>query len=142
MNQIIPYPLWVGHTIDGSDYRQIFDTGIEALIQLAMEEPVSDAPRELICCRFPLMDGTGNRPEMLLLAIRTVATLISNHIPTLVACGAGISRSPAIVGAALAVAHKESPEECLQRVVQYHPSDVSPAFWNEVIGVLPSLLKQ
>jgi hypothetical protein len=139
MNQVLPYPLWVGHTGDGSDFRQIFDNGIQALIQLAVEEPVQPAPRELISCRFPLLDGTGNRPEMLLLAISTLATLINNHIPTLVACGGGISRSPAVVAAALAIAHKASPEECLQRVVRYHPSDVSPAFWNDVIGVLPGV---
>jgi protein-tyrosine phosphatase len=139
MNQISPYQIWVGHTVDEGDFRVIFDTGIQALMQVAIEEMTPLVPRELIYCKFPLVDGTGNRAEVLQLAIKTLAALITQHIPTLVACGAGISRSPAIVAAALALAHREPPEQWLQRVVQHHPSDVSPAFWSEVVGVLNSL---
>jgi protein-tyrosine phosphatase len=139
MNQIPPYPLWVGHAGEGREFRQLFEAGIKALVQLALEEPPLETPRELISCRFPLLDGTGNRPESLYLAISTVATLLRMHLPTLVVCGAGMSRAPAVAAAALAMVHHQAPAACLQQVVQHHPSDVSPGLWSEVTGLLPSV---
>jgi protein-tyrosine phosphatase len=139
MTQILPYPLWVGHAGEGREYRQVFDAGIKVLVQLAAEELPSQPPRELIFCRFPLLDGPGNRPEMLSLAISTVVNLLRRHLPTLISCGAGMSRSPAIAAAALAIVHKLPAEEVLERVVRHHPSDVSPALWNDVKGILDSI---
>jgi hypothetical protein len=139
MHQILPLPLWLGHEGEGRDLRRLFDSGIRALVELAVEDPSSQPPREVIHCRFPLVDGSGNSADLLFLAISTVATLLRMHIPTLVSCGAGVSRAPAIAAAAMAMAHEESPEGCLQRIVQQHPSDVSPGFWKEVTAVLPTL---
>ena len=82
-------------------FREILDKGIKAIVQLAMEEPPLQPPRELVYLRFPLLDGTGNDPNMLHLAISCVATLIRQGTPTLVCCGGGMSRSPAVVAAAL-----------------------------------------
>jgi hypothetical protein len=139
MDQVRPYALWLGHAGEGRDFRQIFERGIRALVQLAAEEPLEQLPRELIACRVPLLDGAGNRSDHLFLAITTVATLLKMHVPTLVSSGAGTSRSPAVAAAALALVHEEPPEECLKRIVRQHPSDVSPGFWAEVTGVLPSV---
>jgi hypothetical protein len=138
MNQIRPHQLWVGHADEGRDYRVVFDSGIEALVQLAAEEKPPQPPRELVCCHFPLVDGTGNRSALLLLAIRTLAELLKMRMPTLVSSGAGASRAPAVAAAALALIHHEPIEECLRRIVVCHPSDVSPGFWSEVTGVLAS----
>jgi protein-tyrosine phosphatase len=139
MNKIEPYPLWVGHAGEGRDFRMLFDAGIRALVQLALEEPPLETPRELIACRLPLIDGTGNRPEVLYLAISTVATLLKMHLPTLIFCGGGMSRSPAIAAAGLAMVHHQPPEKCLEQVVKCHPSDVSPGLWSEITGLLPSV---
>jgi protein-tyrosine phosphatase len=103
VRQITPFPVWVGHAGDGRAFRKLFDLGIRAVVQLAAEEPAIQTPRELVYFRFPLMDGTGNDLELLDLAIRSVASLIRKGILTLVCCGAGMSRSPAIVAAALTV---------------------------------------
>ena len=138
MNQIEPHSLWIGHVSDSRNFRQLFDLGIKAVVELAMEEQPIQPPRELISCRFPLLDGAGNRAEMLFLAVSTVATLLKMRIPTLLTCDAG-SRSPAIAAAALAMIHQEPPEDCLQRVVEHHASDVSPGFWDEVTRLLPSI---
>ena len=139
MNQIPPYQLWVGHLGEGADFRKVFDHGIKALVHLALEEHPPQPPRELIVCRFPLLDSGGNPSELLALAIRTTATLLKAHIPTLVFCGGGESRSPAVTAAALTLAFGGTPEENLQRVVQHHPSDVSPGLWQEIKGVFSSL---
>lgn len=136
MNQIKPYPLWLGHSGDGRDFRPVLDTGIQALVHLSREEPPVEPPRELIYCRFPLLDGVGNEETLLDLTINTLASLITMRIPTLVCCDFGLSRSPAIAAAALALAHHEAPEECLQRVAQHHRSDVSPGLWSEITHLL------
>src|SRR5438128_271779 len=110
MNQFVPHLLWLGHAGDGRDFRRLFDSGIKALIDLAMEEPPTQPPRELIYCRFPLLDGAGNDAQLLLLATQTVMALLQRHVPTLVCCANGMSRSPAIAAAALALLHDEAPE--------------------------------
>jgi hypothetical protein len=139
MDQILPYPLWVGHAEAGTDHRRLFDAGIRALVELAVEEPSVPPPREIIYGRFPLVDGTGNDPAVLYLAVQTVEVLVRMHVPTLVRCGGGVSRAPAVAAAAMAAAFGESAERCLQRIVDHHATDVSPGLWSEVTGVLGSM---
>jgi len=136
MTQIQPYSLWIGHAGEARDYERIADAGIEALVNLAAEEKCDQPPRELLYLRFPLIDGIGNRTGWLDLAVTSVANLLRLHVPTLVYCGAGRSRSPVIAASALAVAFRDNPADSLRRVVSQHPSDVSPGFWDEVKVVL------
>lgn len=139
MNQILPYPLWLGHAGESRDFKKLFDLGVKVLIQLAAEEPSVQSPRELVFCRFPLLDGPGNRAEMLFLAVSTVASLIKMRVPTLVTCGAGISRCPAVAAAALSMVYHEPPENYLEKVLEHHHGDVSPGFWKEIISLLPTV---
>ena len=132
MNQISPHPLWLGHVGEGEAFRRLFDLGIEAVVQLAAEEPPLPLPRELILCRFPLLDGVGNRPAILALAVETAAALVRGRTPTLLCCGAGMSRSPAVAAAALTLAYGGTPEDWLKSVAENHPSDVSPGLWDEI----------
>jgi len=132
MNQIKPYPLWIGHAGDAHDFRTLFDRDIRAVVQLAAEEPAVAAPRELILYRFPVVDGVGNSPELLRLAIAAVASMIEQRIPTLVCCSAGMSRSPAIVAAALSRLGVGGLEECLKSVVELHPADIVPGLWEDI----------
>lgn len=136
MNQVLPHALWLGHARHGERFEDMFAAGIRAVVYVAAEEAPVAAPRDLITCRFPLLDGAGNRSELIFLAISTLATLLKLHIPSLVVCSTGISRAPAVAAAALAMLHGQPPEEWLKRVVQHHSTDVSPGFWNEVVGVL------
>jgi hypothetical protein len=132
MNQITPYQLWVGHAEDGRDFQAAFDWGIKAIVQLALEEPPLQPPRELVYVRFPLLDGSGNDPAVLRLAIHCVASLLQGGSPTLVCCGGGMSRSPAIVAAALSTIDKTDVERCLSQVIESHPGDVSPGLWKGI----------
>jgi protein-tyrosine phosphatase len=136
VNQIKPYPLWLGHAGDGRDFQTLLKLGIQAVVQLAVEEPPLHTPRELICCRFPLVDGPGNDPNLLAISISTLTMLLQGKVPTLVCCGAGMCRTPALAAAALSRAHARSPEECLDQIARQHPTDISPAFWNEVLASL------
>lgn len=132
MRQILPYALWIGHAGDGRDFRHILDANIQAVVQLAEEEPTLQLPRDLIYCRFPLVDGPGNDVQLLRLATTTVANLLERHVPTLLCCGAGMSRSPALAAAALSMVYQQEPDEALKQVAEHHPADVLPGLWNEV----------
>ena len=101
MNQVERRLIGIGHAADGRDWSGLFDRGIRAIVQLAIEEPPIQPPREVILYRFPLVDGEGNDPALLRLAIESVAALIRAKLPALVCCGGGMSRSPAIVAAAV-----------------------------------------
>ena len=55
-----------------------------------------------------------------------------------------MSRSPAVLAAALAIVREDSPETCLQELATGHPYDVSPVLWadlrkayNEPVGYRP-----
>jgi protein-tyrosine phosphatase len=136
MQQLTPYPLWLGHAGEGHDFRQVFGRGIRAVVDLALEEAPAPPPRELIYLRIPLLDGAGNDAGSLLLAVQALASLVRRHVPTLVTCGAGMSRSPSITAAALSLVYGETPESWLQRIVKDHPHDIAPAFWAELIETL------
>jgi protein-tyrosine phosphatase len=138
MNQIKPHPIWVGHAGDGRSFQEIFEKGIRAVVHLAAEEPPGRLPRELIYCRYPLIDGSGNDAALLQLAINSLAALLKKEIPTLVCCGAGMSRAPAIAAAALATLGEGAVEECMEAVAHHHKTDVSPALWREVQRVVVS----
>jgi uncharacterized protein YndB with AHSA1/START domain len=132
MNQVKPYQLWIGHAGDARAFQEAADRGIRAIVQLGLADPPLQPPRELVYCRIPLLDGCGNDPAVLRLAIDSVAALLREATPTLVCCGAGMSRSPVIVAAAISQVEHANLEECLKRVAEHHPADVSPGLWEDV----------
>jgi protein-tyrosine phosphatase len=136
MNQIIPYALRVGHNADGENFKAIFDQGVQAVVQVAWEEMPLHLPRELMLFRIPIVDGPGNRPESLRLAIVTVAQLLREQVSTLVCCGAGVSRAPAVTAAGLARFTGKPLSECLQLVTQHRHADVQPALYEQLEVIL------
>jgi protein-tyrosine phosphatase len=139
MREILPNQLWIGNAGDGRDAERLLQAGVVAVINLAAEEPSPVLPRSMIYCHFPLVDGPQDDESVLDVAIQVVVFLMKKQIPTLVYCGAGMSRSPAVVAAALAVFQGGSPEDRLKEVVAGHPHDVSPQLWEAVCGVCRAL---
>jgi len=142
MREIVPQLLWLGNRKDARDTTGLLDSGITAVVDLAVEELPAQLTREMVYCRFPLLDGVGNRPWLLYAAICATAGLIRKRVPTLVCCGSGMSRSPAIVAVTLAVVRRAAPDDCLQEVVAGCPHDVSPPLWNDIMNVYGSCLAQ
>jgi len=136
MNRIEGLPLWIGNAADGRDWKGIFEYGVRAVVQLAVEELPIDPPRDLLFFRFPLVDGEGNNPAILRLAIDGVARLIRADLPTLVCCAGGMSRSPAIAAAAISLADGTDIHQSLEAVTKSHPSDVSTALWDEILRAM------
>jgi protein-tyrosine phosphatase len=132
MREVIPQRLWIGNSREARDIRAVLDSGISAVIDLAVEGAPIAYPRDIVYCRFPLIDGSGNAPAVVLAAIDATVTLLRGGLPTLVTCSGGMSRSPAIVAAALAAIDNTPIHEALKRVAAVGPHDVSVTFWAEV----------
>ena len=118
--------------MDARDLRLLYDNGIRAVIDLAINEPPAQLGREIIYCRFPLNDGDGNSDALITLAIRTTASLIQSEMPTLVACSAGMSRAPSIAAGSIALLTSRDPDDCLIQMIADAPNDVSPILWTHV----------
>jgi protein-tyrosine phosphatase len=118
------------------DLRIVLSTRILAVVDLAIDEPPATVTRDLAYCRFPLVDGIGNPPWLLQATIDCVVSLLRSGTPTLVFCGAGMSRSPCIAAAAIARVRGCSAEEALMEVAKSGAVDVAPGLWAEVKTIL------
>lgn len=134
MGRLADLPFWIGTARDARDIRGVLDAGIGAVVDLAMDEPPVQPTRELVYLRFPLVDGEGNPMWVLRAAVDAVVGLLRNAVPTLVACSAGASRSPAVSAVAIARWRGISPGDGLKLIGR---GDVSAALWRELAGLFP-----
>lgn len=136
MRQIPDYPLWLGHAGDARDKHELLRLGIGALVDLAVEEPPAVPGRETVYCRFPLVDGADNPAWLIRAAIDTTATLLRQQVPTLVACGGGLSRSPAIAAAALVRLGRPTLQDALLYLARSGHCDVSAGLLQDVVQAM------
>src|SRR5262245_49612796 len=135
MIRIEPHSLWLGNSGDFRDVSTLVAAGIEAVVQLAIEEPLAPLPREIVYLRVPILDVNGNIPVTLRLSVDVVSRLLSANTRTLLCCSAGMSRSPAIAAFALAAAGAPSPEVALEAIRKTRAVDVSAGLWQELLAV-------
>lgn len=134
MIQIEPHLLWLGHAGDCRDMAKVLDAGIDAVVQLAAEEPPAQFTREIIVLRIPLLDGADNSPAVLRLAVNSVEQLLASNVRTLLCCSAGMSRSPAIAACALARVEQTDPATSLEAIRTRLATDVSPRLWHDLLA--------
>jgi len=132
MHEIHPNLLWLGHALDIREPRPLFDAGISAVVDVAYEESPAQLPRQLIYCRFPLNDGGGNDEATLLQALQTIVDLLGSGTRTIVACSAGMSRSPSVAAFALAAHLADEPDDVIARIAGIKSLDLKPALWNDL----------
>ena len=140
IREIHPDHLFIGNATDARDLRLLYDNRIAAVVDLAINELPAQLARDMMYFRVPIVDGNGNSNATVDMAIRCVVMLIENDIRTMVACSAGMSRSPAIAAAAIALATGRLPDECLAAIVTDSPHDVSPILWSRVMTVYNQLV--
>jgi len=138
MRAIVRDLLWIGTAVDACNIKAVLDLGITAVVDLAIEEQPVLFPREIIYCRVPMVDGGGNAPPIIRLAIDATTTLLRFSVPTLVTCGGGMSRSPAVAAAALALVRGTSPDTILEDIAKSGAHDVVPALWAEIKAAVVS----
>ena len=139
MHEIHPNLLWIGHALDVREPRPLFDAGITAVIDVAYEEPPAKIPRQLTYCRFPLNDCGGNDPNVLLTALRTSTNLFNLNTRTLIACSAGMSRSPTIAAFTLAHHLSEDPDDVIARIADIKSLELKPELWADTLAAFNNL---
>ena len=132
MNEIHSELLWIGNAFDVRQPRSVFDARIAAVIDVAYEEPPTQVPRQLTYCRFPLNDGGGNDPVLLFQTLLTATNFIRAEIRTLIACSAGLSRSPTVAAFALAHHLDEDPDSVLSRIADIKALELNPDLWADM----------
>jgi protein-tyrosine phosphatase len=142
MHEIHSNLLWTGNAFDVREPRALFDAEIAAVVDLAIEESPSQLPRQLIYCRFPIVDGEGNARALLLLAVQTTVDLLASGTRTIVACSAGLSRSPTIATFALAAHLGHFPEDVLARLNEMKSLELHGALWNDVAAIFPDVRRR
>lgn len=116
--------------MDARDPQAIFAMGIKMVVDIAYEEPPARLPRQLGYCRFPINDGGGNDRQWLVPAIRTVVTSLQMQQPVLIACSAGMSRSPMLAAFALSHWLQLEPEKIIETMTAArHPLQLHPQLW-------------
>lgn len=135
MREVHPGLLWIGSRRDTREPRLLFEVGIEAVVDLALEEQPLTLPRELVYCRFPLVDGEGNDSSMLLQTVQTTVDLLIASRPSLVTCSAGKSRSPTIALFALAAYLRQKPETIASMCSEDSAIKVHAQLWMDVSSI-------
>lgn len=131
--------LFIGDAITARDLKLVYDHGITAVLDLAVDERPAVLGRDIIYCRFPLSDDGSNDDAIISAAIMCLMSMVQRNFTTLVACSAGMSRSPLVVAAALSLLSNQTLAECLAQTIQDSPHDVSPTLYKSVSGVVTAL---
>ncbi len=127
--------LFIGHAGDIRDLGALHAAGIEIVVDLAAEEPPAVLSRDLVYCRFPLLDGGDNPDWLLRLAVETVADAFRNNVPCLVGCSASLCRTPAIAVFGLARGLARRPEAILEHVAATGRVKIAPGLWLQLLQV-------
>jgi hypothetical protein len=132
MRQVPERNLWIGNAGDLREPRAIFEQDIQAVVELADNEPFANLPRELIRCRFPLSDGGSNASWLLRLACESVAALVRAEVRMLVCCSNGMSRSVCVAAGSISLAEGVPLHDALTLVAASGPADVSPELFAQL----------
>lgn len=139
MREVIAAKLWTGNAAEARDLKLLSQLGISAVVDLALEEPPAFLQREVAYVRCPIDDSEAATAVLVEVAVRTVEHLVRLRVPTLVACSAGLSRSPLITAAAIARSDRMPLEAAIQSVSDRGPTDVSPGLLSLVRQVVERL---
>ncbi len=139
MVELLAEKLWLGNALELRDAAALFQHGIAAVVDVAYEEPPAALPREIIYCRFPLIDGDANEAGTLRLAVTAVENLLLQTPPLIIGCSAGMSRSPAVASFALGRYLGESPATVVQRMAQVRKLEIHSGLWTALEAACKSL---
>ncbi len=136
MNWFLDERLAIGNAIEARDLELVHSLGIEAIVDLAINEPPAAPPREVFYLRLPLYDGEGNSGKDIRFAVESIVNLVQSSKRTLVCCSAGLSRSPTIAAAAISMINGIALEDALILIQDSRQTDVSKKFYDSVCNAI------
>ena len=136
MREIIPNVLWIGNAFDARNIKAVMDAGFQIVVDLAIEEPHIQHPREVASCRFPLLDGEGNSAALIMAVIDLIVSCVNAQTKTLVACSGGMSRSLLIASAVVAQVKSIDLDDAIRQVTRAGPCDISPNLYDALRRLL------
>lgn len=128
MNQVLDW-LYVGSIKDAENHERLEEAGIEALLSLAY--PVKHP--DILVGYVPFNDGEPIPEEVLYKALSFVRRQRRENRKLLIACSAGVSRSPIIAVAVLHELVGYSLVEAFRTVIhQVHSAFPHPTLWTSL----------
>lgn len=123
--------VWLGNAIELRNPKLLYENSIRCVVDLAYEEKAAQLPRDILYLRFPLLDGQGNPPSHMRLALGATIQLFEEHEPFVVGCSAGMSRSPSLLSFVLAHCTGVCAEEVLEKIAAKRQLEIKPSLWND-----------
>lgn len=114
--------LFVGDVQDAGRPDELRRRGVTSVVSVIHTDPEEPYPSSAAVARFPLIDGPKAEQEPFVAAADRVRSELAAGETVLCHCSAGVSRSAAVVTAALAVRDGESFETTLTRVERAKPN--------------------
>jgi hypothetical protein len=136
IRNVLPDLLWIGNCADGRNVDGLRSLGIEAVVDLAAEEPSASLPRDFVYFRIPLVDGGDNTDVVIRLAVEAARLSVQAARRTLICCSAGLSRSPLVAAAVASREKGESIETVLGQISQLGPLDPSSQLLSHLKRIL------
>jgi hypothetical protein len=136
IRNVLPDLLWIGNCADGRDIDGLRSLGIEAVVDLAAEEPSAKLARDFFYFRIPLVDGGDNSDKVIRLAVETARLSVQATLRTMICCSAGLSRSPLVAAAIVSLARGDSIESALREIGHLGPLDPSSQLLSHLKRIL------
>lgn len=103
MTEIVPGRLYLGNMADANNIPLLHERGIKSIMSVCQFAPKKAREQPFVRVHVPLVDGP-NEPEIFALAVAlTARLLLASERPMLVHCRGGVSRSPAVLAAAMII---------------------------------------
>jgi len=131
--------IWLGNAIELRNPKLLYANAIKCVVDVAYEEPAAQLPRDIFYLRFPLLDGEGNSPSPLRLALNATIQLIQEDEPFVVGCSAGMSRSPTLLSFVIAHCTGVSAEVVIERISAKRQLEIKPNLWNDFLAASEQL---
>jgi hypothetical protein len=117
----------IGNYLEAQNTELLRHHGFRSVLSLDGSLTSDDAGRlgVAVVVAFRLVDGAGNDPRVLKMAIEALGDLVGSNAPVLVHCHAGRSRSVVVVAGHLANTQGVDAEEGIARVTARREANVT-----------------
>jgi len=133
------YELYIGDFQDASRPEKLQERGVNSVLKLTYQDPKEGYPDSVEVHEFIMVDGPRNEYEVFVEAVERLLELFESGNTVFAHCNAGMSRSPTVSAAAIALHESMEFESALDKIresrnIQPHPALLKQA--NDAVGEL------